>query len=565
MNACHRAFSTLLLSAFAISCSSSAENSDGGADAGAGDSGTARAVFVGDGKPLDVRIDGDAWMSKPGFLTSGGCYNFLHAGKRMGSGDFRITLKLKLNRLDGARFIFQGNNHLILKDSSGKLAVEGPAFENGYRQLGDAPVAANKVFVLELARSGNRLSYLLDGSTIYDFGYDQPELGTFGVTPSLGNGLVGVCTSDTVMSVQEFSADGRMKNLEPAPQFLDIFKQGDEGYAAFRIPALALSGTGVLLAFCEARKSGISDTGNISLVLKRSSDGGASWGPLLKIAGDGKNTYGNPVPILDHDARILWLVFTYNDGSLTEADINNGKGSREIYVTHSVDEGLTWAEPVKISDSVKGTGWRWVASGPGHGIRTAGGRLVVPGNYTVGPEPQDGFSHVFFSADHGKSWELGGIVPGAYGDESSAAERRDGSLLLNYRTKSGTNRRWVSSSTDLGVTWSPGSADPVLIESSCQGSVLRLYSSYWDHLSAEGGTLVFSNPASTRRELLSVRATFDGAVTWPVFQWLYPGPSAYSDVVEMPDGSVGILFERGRRAPYEMISFARLPKEWIMQ
>ena len=66
----------------------------------------------------------------------------------------------------------------------------------------------------------------------------------------------------------------------PEPTHTPVFTAGEGGYHTYRIPAALVTGKGTLLAFCEGRKRGTSDTGNIDLVLKRSRDGGRSWGPL---------------------------------------------------------------------------------------------------------------------------------------------------------------------------------------------------------------------------------------------------------------------------------------------
>ena len=75
--------------------------------------------------------------------------------------------------------------------------------------------------------------------------------------------------------------------------------------------------------------------------------------------------------------------------------------------------------------------------------------------------------------------------------------------------------------------------------------------------------LLFANPASTRREKLTVRLSQDGGRTWPAAALLHPGPAAYSALAVLPDGRVGCLYECGGRAPYERITFARFPVAWV--
>ena len=61
------------------------------------------------------------------------------------------------------------------------------------------------------------------------------------------------------------------------PVETDVYVAGQDGYHTFRIPSVILTTKGTLLAFAEARRAGRSDAGDIDLVVKRSTDGGATW------------------------------------------------------------------------------------------------------------------------------------------------------------------------------------------------------------------------------------------------------------------------------------------------
>ena len=80
---------------------------------------------------------------------------------------------------------------------------------------------------------------------------------------------------------------------------------------------------------------------------------------------------------------------------------------------------------------------------------------------------------------------------------------------------------------------------------------------------ADRQRLIFANPASTRRERLTVRVSEDGGTTWPVARVVHDGPAAYSSLAALADGAIGLLFERGDRSPYERITFARLTRQWF--
>ena len=62
---------------------------------------------------------------------------------------------------------------------------------------------------------------------------------------------------------------------------------------------------------------------------------------------------------------------------------------------------------------------------------------------------------------------------------------------------------------------------------------------------------------------MTVRLSYDEGSTWAVSRALHEGPAAYSSLVVLPDRTIGLLFERGDRSPYERITFARFTLEWL--
>ncbi len=334
---------------------------------------------------------------------------------------------------------------------------------------------------------------------------------------------------------------------DTSPQLIDVFISGSEGYHTFRIPALIVSQKGTLLAFCEGRKTGRGDHGDLDLVLKRSSDGGKTWGPLELVyeqGGGQKITIGNPCPVVDRDTGVIWLPFC--------------RDNHDVLMTSSRDDGRTWAKPTLITKDVKEANWGWYATGPGNGIQlTLGphkGRLVIPCDHRVadrGDLKFSGRSHVIYSDDHGKSWKLGGATDFGM-NECALVELKDGMLMLNMRSYRGKGRRGIATSSDGGLTWSQPIDDPTLIEPVCQASFIR-YS--WPD-SGSKSHLLFSNPASTTgRDHLTIRLSEDEGQTWPVSKLLYAGSAAYSSLAALPEGHIGILFERDN---YDQISFARI-------
>jgi len=340
---------------------------------------------------------------------------------------------------------------------------------------------------------------------------------------------------------------------------LDIFVSGTDGYHTFRIPSVIVTKSGTVLAFCEGRKGSRSDTGDIDIVLKRSFDGGGLWQPMQVIWDDGVNVCGNPCPVVDRDTGTIWLLLTHNFGHDHERDIMDGKsdGSRTVWVMKSDDDGASWSKPKEITATTKEQDWTWYATGPGVGIQTRDGRLVIPCDHAVIGSKDYG-SHVIVSDDHGKTWKLGGSVR-PFCNECQVVELSDGKLLLNMRSYHKKNRRAIAASDDGGMTWSAVSFDDTLVEPVCQASLIR-YSGLGD---GERNRILFSNPASEKRVTMTVRLSYDDCGSWPVAKVLHEGPSAYSCLTRLPDGSIACLYERGDGNAYEVITFATFSLGWL--
>ncbi len=362
--------------------------------------------------------------------------------------------------------------------------------------------------------------------------------------------------SIAVLAVTTFIAPS---DAAEKPRQVDVFVSGKNGYDTFRIPAIIKSKKGTLLAFCEGRKNSRSDTGNIDLVLKRSTDNGKTWGPLQVVADFGPHTIGNPCPVVDRKTGTIWLPLTKNLGNESERVIQDGKSkeNRTVWLSKSTDDGKTWSKPIDISAQTRKPNWTWYATGPGVGIQLKDGRLVIPCDHRVLKTRERG-SHVIYSDDHGKTWHIGGrIVPDM--NECQVVELADGRLLMNMRSYQGKRRRAIAISKDGGITWSKLKHHSQLIEPVCQASLLR-YTLAKKH---DKNRLLFSNPASTSRNKMTVRLSYDEGKTWPVSRLLWKGPAAYSNLVVLPDHTIGCLYERGKKSPYEKIAFARFTLDWL--
>jgi len=346
-----------------------------------------------------------------------------------------------------------------------------------------------------------------------------------------------------------------LQKQEPAQA---VFIAGQDGYTCFRIPAIIQATNGSLLAFSEGRKNGCSDTGDIDLVMKISEDGGLSWSPLRVLWDNSTNTCGNPAPVLDQVRGVIHLLSTWNLGSDREPLIidQTSTDTRRVFVLQSDDNGQSWTLPTEITSNVKLPNWTWYATGPGSGIQLKQapftGRMMVACDH-IEAENKKYFSHVIYSDDHGTSWQLGGSTPKDQVNECEVAESPGGQLILNMRNYDRNMKyRQTALSEDGGISWNHQKHDTKLIEPICQAS-LQVYQ--YGQIEA----LLFSNPASEEQRVnMSLRASYDWGATWPDSVILHQGPSAYSDLVVLADGTVGCLYEAGEDNPYEAIVFQRV-------
>jgi sialidase-1 len=355
-----------------------------------------------------------------------------------------------------------------------------------------------------------------------------------------------------------------------------VFNAGQEGYLSFRIPAIIATGKDSLLAFAEGRVKGAADFGDVDIVMKRSTDGGQTWSALQIIVNYGALQAGNPAPVVDltdpayPQARIFLF---YNTGNRNEQEVRKGNGLREVWYITSTDAGQSWSQPVNITTQVHrpnqpaanaayrfAEDWRSYANTPGHAIQLKQaqyrGRLYVAANHSAGPplpKFEDYRAHGFYSDDHGKTFHLGNSIELPGSNEAMAAELQDGRLLMNIRNQQGdTRQRIVAISSNSGASWDSAKFDPQLIDPVCQGSLLTIGQK------GKHSILAFCNPASTsRRDSLTLRISYNSGATWDKQILLDANPSvddytAYSDMVMLSDGSLGVLYERNN---YQQIVF----------
>lgn len=396
-----------------------------------------------------------------------------------------------------------------------------------------------------------------------------------------GRRLAFLLTLVTGLAVAQAPAPAAYDRVSaPCPASVP-YRSGDSGYNTFRIPAALHVPGGALLAFAEGRRNSSADDGDIDLVLRRSLDGGCTWQPLQLVADAGKDTVGNPVPVIDPRSGDIVLVTCRTIGGATKRQVTSGKVAasvRRVYVQRSADGGRTWSPQRDITGSVKSPDWRWYAVGPGHAVALRHGRhrgrLLVPANHSSSTTGRSG-AHSLYSDDGGHTWHVGyvsGSVSGPLAlNENTLAELPDGTVYINARdhdrTAEGT--RADAYSEDGGLTLSvPFRPQPELTGPTVQGSVLQVSGRPWR------GPLLYSGPSDPDRRLrMQVRASDDDGRSWRPVWTVSQDLAGYSDLVQTGTGTgtateadtdtgmatVGLLYETGPRATHDTIRFTRLP------
>ncbi|MFE1239075.1 exo-alpha-sialidase [Streptomyces tendae] len=387
---------------------------------------------------------------------------------------------------------------------------------------------------------------------------------------------LALATSCALAVSSPFPAHARPGDRAPGFEEQVLFDAARDpgGYACFRIPAVVRTTEGTLLAFAEGRVLGCGDAGDIDVVLKRSTDGGLTWGPLQVVNDGGGDTHGNPAPVVDRATGRVLLLETYNAGR-TDGGNCAVPCARTPHLQHSDDDGRTWSAPRDLGPEILPPDWNsWYATGPVHGVQLTGGahpgRLVVGVNAETWDNTRVSANHaaLVVSDDGGEHWRTGATdtwpvaADGTFRQKPSEltlTARADGALLVSGREENGTDlgHRTQALSRDGGDTFAaPFRALPDLYAPQVQGAVLRL-----------GDRTLLSAPADPdRRRTMTVRSSWDGGATWDSVDrgtvvtrdW-----SGYSDLVAVDDATVGLLYEGGASDARDEIRFARFTEDWL--
>ncbi|OLT12590.1 hypothetical protein BJF79_21930 [Actinomadura sp. CNU-125] len=335
---------------------------------------------------------------------------------------------------------------------------------------------------------------------------------------------------------------------------------------SIRIPGLAVTNDGTIVAVMDARVDGSYDLGggtnNIQIAMTRSTDGGATFSTPKIIAKPAKTSqgYGDPSLLVDRETGKIFCFFTYAPapgvgfwGSKPGDTSENSTTNTHITYITSTDNGATWSDPVDLNPDVRKPDYAGMFASSGHGIQLDSGRLVQPIVYS---DASGSHAANIYSDDHGATWR-NGTTAGTGVNESKAIQRGTGRVAQNMRHNAGGDRHYAMAddvTSPFGATWKSGLIDP-----GNNGDEIS-------HLLPRPGTpsltdvALHSNTADTSRTDLTVRLSRDDGASWPHHALVKPGASGYSTMAVLPGGDVAVLHEIGDTGG---IVFTRLSIPWL--
>uniref|UniRef100_A0A671LU82 exo-alpha-sialidase n=1 Tax=Sinocyclocheilus anshuiensis TaxID=1608454 RepID=A0A671LU82_9TELE len=321
----------------------------------------------------------------------------------------------------------------------------------------------------------------------------------------------------------------------------------------YRIPALIyISENKTYLAFAEKRKKP-SDTYADKLVMRR-----GLWEDVKKkieVLDIGIVVMSCSLQLVYQTTTLFLFFICVPDGVSEISQIDAKKNQARLCYVTSQDTGKNWSVITELKDVIreKEKHWATFAVGPGHGIQTKDGRLIIPACVYYFVEPHDPTSHAvtFYSDDKGHTWQVGKHMDGE-SNECQMAEITDKSDSFLYcNTRSSSGYRVEALSTSSGETFEKPFTVQKLIETSngCQGSVLYIPSH---------ALLLYSHPTdkNERKNLgIYVNKSPRDPNQWNCKGTINNGPSGYSDLAECENTEyIACLMECGQEKEIEEIA-----------
>ena len=344
---------------------------------------------------------------------------------------------------------------------------------------------------------------------------------------------------------------------QEALQRVPVFEMNESGSKYYRIPALVKAKDGSLVAIADKRGDELGDLPNIiSVVAKRSEDGGKTWGEMVTIAQGNSTagtTYGDPAVVLDEKSGNLVAVFVGNENygnSCVGLWASNSNYPLRLYKSVSTDNGVSWSAPVDISEPVYNgiygsrNAWIGLFAGSGNGMQIKKGDKAGRIMFVVAARADGSLggtmrNYSIYSDNGGKTWNVSKNYACSNGDEAKVVETADGDILMSIKNRN-KGYRLFARSTDGGETWTTATQNTDVLDPACNGDMIKYeYDGKYYLLHSMPGS-------STTRENVTVYLSADGGENWDIKRQVYTGYSAYSTLAVLDDGTIGIIVEEGK-------------------
>lgn len=303
--------------------------------------------------------------------------------------------------------------------------------------------------------------------------------------------------------------------------------------------------------------------GNDGVVVRRSEDGGKTWGSAISVSKKGYHGGGTTVDTTSGDI----LVF-----------IEDRQPPAPLKIYRSQDDGMSWQiQKTTIEKDQNGNTPSMHMNEHGITLRHGRyrGRLIRPSRY-YGPKGGEAewplqYTNAVYSDDGGRSWKTSKPFPENGTGEAALIELSDGRIYYNSRVhwskRPRNKRRREAWSDDGGVTWEKWKIIDALPDGDqgrtygCMGGLTRLPAKDRD-------ILIFSNldTDAQHRERVTVWASFDGGKTWPINRLIDAGRSGYSSLtVGRPNTpSAGLIYLHYEHDPIKGAYISRFNLAWIL-
>ncbi|XP_023194514.1 sialidase-4-like [Xiphophorus maculatus] len=339
----------------------------------------------------------------------------------------------------------------------------------------------------------------------------------------------------------------------------------------YKIPAIYYNENDKrLFAFAEKRTSQ-EESDAVALVMRKGKvniNSEVKWSKTKEVVRKCSCGYRpmNPCVVYENHTQTLFLFFIYViETELWQIEHHQNK-ARLRYITKKKNE-KKWSKFTELTDMLPVfKNWSTFAIGPGHGIQTESGRMIVPAYaFTKDKEPIP-HAFCFYSDDYGITWKCEEMLSEA-SMECEMTEIFDGKVdRLIYCSARSLGGHRVQAKIDKTGFHTLTTVTPLEeLNAGCQGSVISFPAQSGDEDPSQEKWLLFSHPTKQKSDwerldlgvYLStspVRSNGELNLVWSQPWVINKGPSGYSDLTYIEDGWFACLMECGEKTPTDKIA-----------